>query len=293
MKSGNIFVDKEGADIEKIEVAKRNEVIRDYYVMRERAKSIDDKFFFINSQEWETFYANLWSPDNPYWNGIEMNYIISLQNGAFPQKMIDDIAEFDALPEPKSHGGYRYDYHPSTNYIHDMETWREWHTKWNLDHLDDKDSDPLYNAIWPRFDRIIDILRQELLKAGKNVPSNENEIVNSFYEQVMKHLNERERISVSKRIGAAICEANYYQREVELEKLEADHGNKHAERIYSIKIGTNYQFLSIDKQHGMLELCNDKGDHQIEKRFDGTNNKYGDANHSLFCVREWKQKYNK
>ena len=39
----------------------------------------------------------------------------------------------------------------------------------------------------------------------------------------------------------------------------------------------------------MLELCNDKGEHQMEIRFDGTKNKDGDAKHSLLCVTEWKK----
>ena len=38
MKSGNIFIDKEGTDISKIEVGKREQVLRDYYVMREAAR---------------------------------------------------------------------------------------------------------------------------------------------------------------------------------------------------------------------------------------------------------------
>lgn len=45
MKSGNIFIDKEGTDISKIEVKKRNQVLHDYYVMREEAEENNDKFF--------------------------------------------------------------------------------------------------------------------------------------------------------------------------------------------------------------------------------------------------------
>lgn len=45
MKNGNIFIDKEGTDISKIEVKKRNQVLHDYYVMREDARKNKDKFF--------------------------------------------------------------------------------------------------------------------------------------------------------------------------------------------------------------------------------------------------------
>lgn len=293
MKRGNVFIDKEGTDISRITITERNRVLHDYYVMREKADSNDDQFFFVNAQEWENFYLNIWDPDNPYWEGVDMTYITSLQNGSYPLKMIDNILDFDLLQEPKSHGGYGYDDHPTNGYIYDPESWEYWHHQWNLDHINQQEADELYNGVWPRINKVSTILSEEIKSFGKSASSDVTEIVKIFHEQVMKHLDERTRISASKRIGAAICAANYYHREEELEKLEAVHGNNHAELIYSIKIGGKYQFLSIDKQHGMLELCNDKGDHQMEIRFDGTKNKDGDANHNLQCVEEWKRKYNK
>lgn len=293
MKRGNVFIDKEGTDISRITITERNRVLHDYYVMREKADSNDDQFFFVNAQEWENFYLNIWDPDNPYWEGVDMTYITSLQNGSYPLKMIDNISDFDLLQEPKSHGGYGYENHPLTDYVHNIVTWEDWHLMWNLEHQDEPEAEALYNGIWPCIDRVLEILCSELKKSNIAVPSEPKEIANAFHEQKMKHLDGREIISEAKRIGAKICEANLYHREVELEKYEADHGNKHAERIYSLKIGNQYQFLSIDKKHGMLELCNDKGDHQMEIRFDGTKNKDGDASHRLQCVEEWKRKYNK
>lgn len=293
MKKGNVFVDKEGADISRITTTERNRVLHDYYVMRDKADSNDDLFFFVNAQEWEDFYLNLWSPDNPYWDGVDMTYITSLQNGSYPLKMIDDISDFDLLEEPKSHGGYEYDEHPTNGYVHDTESWEYWHHQWNLEHIDEQEADKLYNGVWSRIDKVSAILSEELKYFGIPTSSDVVEIVNTFHEQVMKHLDERARISTSKRIGAAICEANYYHREEELEKLEATYGNNHAEYIYSIKIGAKYQFLSIDKQHGMLELCDNKGNHQMEIRFDGRKNKDRDASHSLLCVTSWKRIYNK
>lgn len=290
MKSGNIFIDKEGTEISRIGTDDRNRVLREYYVMRDQADANDDRFFFINAKEWEDFFSNLWSPENPYWKGVDMNFITSLQNGSYPQKMIDDISEFDKLPEPRSHGGYGYDDHPSTGYVCNTGTWDEWHHRWNLARLTSPEE--LYNGVWPRFDKTTAILKAELEAAGENAPAGASETVNAFHEHI-KHLDERERISLSKRIGAEICEANYYHREEELEKLEKDYGNNHAELIYSIKIGPKYQFLSIDKQHGMMELCDDKGDHQMEIRLDGTKNKDKEPDHSLRCVMEWKQKYHK
>lgn len=293
MKNGNIFIDKEGTDIGKIDINIRNLVLRNYIAMRNRAFNNRDKFFFVNGKEWEDFYNKIWSSNNPYWKNVDMTIIAYFQNDFHHPKMVNDIAEFDVIQGPKTHGGFEYEGHPLTDYVHNVVTWEDWHFKWNLEHQDEPEAESLYNGIWPCFDRVLAIFCSELKKSNIAVPSEPKEIANAFHEQKMKHLDERERISEAKRIGAAICEANYYHREVELEKLEADHGNKHAELIYSLKICNQYQFLSIDKQHGMLELCNDNGEHQMEVRFDGSKSKDGEANHSLLCITEWKQKYNK
>lgn len=293
MKNGNIFIDKEGTDIGKIDINNRNQVLRNYIDMRDRAFNNRDKLFFVNGKEWEDFYANIWSPNNQYWKNVDMTIITYFQNEFCHPKMINNITEFDLLQGPKTHGGFEYMGHPLVDYVHNIVTWEDWHYKWNLEHPDEPDSEALYKGIWLCFDRLLAILRSELKKANIVVPLKPEEIVNAFHEQKMKHLDERERISEAKRIGAEICEANLYQREEELEKLEATYGNNHAERIYSLKIGNQYQFLSIDKQHGMLEWCDDKGDHIMEIRFDGIKNKDGDASHSLQCVEQWKRRYDK
>ena len=90
MKSGNVFIDKEGTDISRIEVERRNQVLHDYYVMREDARKNKDKFFCVNATEWEDFFSNIWSLDNPYWEGVDLNYIIPLQTGMYLPKLIDN-----------------------------------------------------------------------------------------------------------------------------------------------------------------------------------------------------------
>lgn len=90
MKSGNVFIDKEGTDISRIEVERRNQVLHDYYVMREDTRKNKDKFFCVNATEWEDFFSNIWSLDNPYWEGVDLNYIILLQTGMYLPKLIDN-----------------------------------------------------------------------------------------------------------------------------------------------------------------------------------------------------------
>lgn len=317
MKSGNVFVDKEGADINKIEVEKRNQVLRDYYVMREKARVNSDKFFYINGKEWENLFCNIWSPDNPYWEGVDLNYIIPLQTGMYLPKLIDNISEFDTLPKPKSHGGYGYKGHPSTGYVHNSETWEEWHSRFYYEHPEEIDWNGT-NGIMPCHDKVIKILRQELLAfQAALAPDGSNNlglphpkflrlkntswedtdsetIVSEHNDIVIRHQGEKIK-AYSETIGSLICSVNYYHRETELEELEKDHGNTKVSIIYSIKKDNQYQFISIDTAHGKFELCDDSGTHQGEKRFDGSPNGTATAeeDHRLRCIAEWKDKYNK
>ena len=318
MKSGNIFIDKEGTDICRVEVKKRNQVLHDYYMMRETARQNKDKFFYVNSQEWEDFLSKIWSPNSSYWEGVDMNYITALLVDAFPQQLIDDISVFNALSEPKSHGGYGYDDHPTTDYIHNSETWEDWHTKFYYEHPEEIDWAET-NGVMPCREKIIDILRRELLDLQSDLNSNDNNNLCSLsHEQILKIKNTKwedatsETIvsehndivirhkgdqikAYSETIGSCICSVNYYHHESELEKLEKDHGNKKTSKIFSIKKGNEYQFISIDTAHGKFELCDDSGAHLGEIRFDGSSNGTDTKakDHGLQCIAEWKKKYNK
>lgn len=314
MKSGNIFIDKEGTDISRIEVKRRNQVLHDYYVMREDAEKNKDKFFYVNATEWEDFFSNIWSPDNPYWEGVDMNYIISLQACIYLPKLINDISEFDALPEPKSHGGYGYDGHPQTGYVHDSETWEEWHSEFYYEHPEEIDWNGT-NGVMPCHDKVIEILRQELLdlqsgldpNGSNNIglphpkflrlkntdweSANSKTIVSEHNDIVIRHKG-GDLKAYSEEIGSRICAINYYHRETELEELEKDHGNTKASIIYSIKKDNQYQFISIDTAHGKFELCDDSGAHQGEIRFDGSLNGAAtvEKDHELRCIAEWKDR---
>lgn len=317
MKSGNIFIDKEGTDISKIEVKMRNQVLRDYYVMRENAEENKDKFYYVYAQEWEDFYCKIWSSDNPYWEGVDMTYITALQACAYPQKLIDDISMFEAMSEPKSHGGYGYEGHPSTDYVHNQETWERWHCAFYYEHPEEIDWDGS-NGVMPCRNKIIEILRQELIDLQSHISPNGNNnlglphckfmelkstnwkdandetIVSEHNNIVIRHQGKNLK-AYSEYIGALICDVNYYHREIELEELEKNHGNTKVSRIFSIKKNNKYQFISIDTAHGKFELCDDSGAHKGEIRFDGSSNGAAtiEDSHRLRCVTEWKDKYNK
>lgn len=138
--------------------------------------------------------------------------------------------------------------------------------------------------------------RKDIFRVQNNNYKDDNDVVNCFHNLIVKHKSaSSERIAYVKIMGEKICKCNGYHREQELERLEEkEDGNNHAERIYSIKKKNGeFIFLCIDKQHGMLELCDDKGDHQGEVRFDGSLNKTAKPDHGLKCVAEWKRLNNR
>ena len=134
MVKGNIFLDKEGINVSNIQVPDRNNVLTEFYIMRERARINGDSFFYVNTKEFEDFNEKVWSSDDPYWEGVEQGIIASIQNDFITPILINDITEFDVKPEPRTHGGYGYYEHPVIGYVHNINTWEDWHYKWNLEH---------------------------------------------------------------------------------------------------------------------------------------------------------------
>lgn len=290
MSKGNIFIDNKGIDVSNIDVKQRNQVLKDFYEMICSAEKNDDLFFCVFSDEWEEFYSKLFT--EPYWEGVDFNIVYGLQNDFHNPKLLHNIRDFQQEPEPKTHGGFEYDQHPSANYIFNINTWKKWHYEFfynNPQFIEWKE-----NELWPCFDNVINLVKEEIKRYNINL-NNESELFNVFHSQIMGKLNERDRISYANDIGCKICEENYYHREKDLEKLEKAQGNDKARTIFSIKKNDQFQFLSIDTQHGMFELCNDRGDHLGEYRFDGRLNGENtkDSTHSLKCVAKWKKKYNK
>lgn len=299
---GSIFIDKEGIVFSKVK-GDAQSTIRRFYNMLLEAKDCKDKLYYVYSDEWEEFWLKSQNPSDKYWQGagqIVSQLLFSYNNFVFQPFPIGKSELFNEKSLPRIHGGLEYEGCPSSEYIYDKPSIDAWHDNWLFNHPERIDWGEFRHKIWPRCDRTIAILREELEKNKKKlekekieIPVADEALVNVFHDYIMNHKSEIERISYAKDIGGKICKANYYHRETELEKLEEDYGNNHAEVIYSLKKDGKYIFLSVDKQHGMFELCDDKGDHVEEIRFDGSCNTGEDASHRLQCVAEWKRNYNK
>lgn len=294
MISGHILLTNVGMDLASIEKERRNVVVKSFCDMRDKAVcDWKDKFYadYENGPNIKDLYLHYY--DNPsYWDGINTKVMQLLQQtfSNYPKSI--DIKQFCDKPEPRAEGGFKYQGCPASGYVYDCETHAAWHEEWNRTHTDcvEWESD-----IFPFKSKNISLMKTELDEWDEKFDHNDD-VVNRFHEVIDKGKDTGEKIAYVKEFGEKICKCNGYHREQELERLEERKGNNRAERIYSIKKKNGeIIFLCIDKRHGMLEWCDDKGDHQGELRFDGSKNgnKTKEPDHGLRCVAEWKRLYDR
>lgn len=317
MVNGNILLDEEGLNLLNVKDCEKRAAVGDFCEMIEEANTEGDTLYYVYDSPC-SIYSILYNPEDPHCKLIGQRLFNQLQLifCNFPHA-INSSEEFETKRDPKTHGGYKYENCPSSNYVYDKKTIIDWHDEWYIEHPEAIDWTNT-NGIMPRRDRIIEILRQELIdyqnrinpKESNNLglphpkflrlketnwrETNDDEIVSGHNDIIIKHQGEKIK-AYAEKTGSLICSANYYHCEKELSDFEKDHGNKKVSIIYSIKKDGKYQFISIDTAHGKFELCNDDGIHQGEIRFDGSSNgdDTQDNDHSLLCVTEWKQKFNK
>ena len=313
MVNGNILLDEDGLNIQNVNDNEKRSAVGNFCEMIEESNTEGDTLHYIYDSPCN-IYSILYDPKDPHCKLIGQRLFNQLQNvfGNIPHS-IQSSKEFEAKSEPKTHGGYKYENCPSSDYVYDYVSIDHWHSKWYYEHPDKIDWSKSVNDIFHHYDKAITILRNELQKLKDNPNSirglehldkqylasveidnlNAKEVVSKFYSLIMNHKDESsEKISYAKEIGSKICELNYYHHEQELEDLNND--NQQIVKIYSIKKDDRYQFLSIDKKHGRFELCDNNGDHICELMFDGTSvEKSQEANHSILHIDDWKRTYHK
>lgn len=286
---GSILIDSGGINtlISDNECVER--VIMDYIEMRDEADRSYDKLYYENDENWQNFFLHLYSEESNLRSHIsQVCYQDLISDSNLGLNCLKNQNEFSQKVEPKTKGGFSHQYVQGTFYVCDKKTIDAWHYRWFLNNPEMIDWEESPNNIFPCYEATLHILQKELRNHGRNINVNSRDVINSFHD-TMKHLNNHDRIDSAKRIGVNICQTNYYKREKELERLEQSKGNKKAKIIFSLLKEGKYQFLSIDTQHCMFELCDDKGDHIGELRFDGSpnGNETREVHHGLKCVREW------
>lgn len=312
--NGSILLDRQGS-FSKINQYNINTSILNFAYMVKEADDCKDTLYY-DSEEWMQFHAKSYCRRDPYWNGvgdIEFSMLFNVSNPVFKPVQIGSREDFNSKSMPRTLGGFLFEGCSEENYVYNKHSIIQWHSQWLRDNPDKIDWSKSVNGIFPCYDKTIAILRNELQKLKDNPycikgleyvdrkllasidleSLDSKEIVSKFYSLIMDHKDESgEKVSYAKEIGSQICESNYYHHEKELELL--NNANDSIVKIYSIKKGDEYQFLSIDIKHGRFEWCNEKGDHISEVMFDGesvANSK--DVNHSILNVEKWKRIYDK
>ena len=292
--NGSIFVDGKGAFLFAQGKGNTVRIAKDFVEMRQEADRCCDKLYYVYDDDWEVFFDWLYAPYYDLHSDMsQMVYQMLTQDSNIFFKKLQKEADFYEKSEPRTKGGFRHADVFDEDFVCDKVSIDNWHSTWFLEHPDKIDWVESPNGVFPCIESINRILCAELEKQHKKISVVSNNVTNDFYELVVKAMSPNDRISYSELIGSQICRVNYYRRERELEKLEEHDGNEKAKVIFSIVKEGKYQFLSIDTQHCMFELCDDRGDHVAELRFDGTVNGTNtkEINHSLRCVANWKRNY--
>ena len=290
--NGSIFVDSKGAGLLAQGRGNIKDIVSDFVKMRQEAERCCDKLYYVYDDCWGVFYDKFYtSYDGSIYGISQVEYQLLIHDSNILSfTILQNESDFYNKLEPRTKGGFKSDDIIDEAFVCDKVSIDNWHSKWFFEHPDKIDWTGS-NGIFPRVESINTILSTELERQTKKVRAVSNNLTNDFYEIIVKTKSSNERISYSEKVGSAICEANFYRRERELEKLEERYGNKKAKVIFSIVKNGKYQFLSIDTQHCMFELCDNKGDHVAELRFDGTLNGTNtmEVDHSLMSVDKWKQ----
>lgn len=290
---GSIFIDSKGAGFLVRGEGNVDLVAKDFVEMRQEAERCCDKLYYVYDEDWGVFFEWFYSPYpviSSNLSQVALQMLIDSNISSLTQ--LSKETDFGEKSEPRTNGGFRCEGIYDEEFVCDRISIQKWHYKWFLEHPDKIDWTESQNTVFPCYVATHDILRTELQKKQVRLNIHSKNVTNYFYDFIVKVMSPNERISYSKELGSAICRANYYKRESELERLEQKHGNNKAKVIFSILKDGKYQFISIDTQHCMFELCDEKGDHIAELRFDGSFNGTNtrEVNHGLCCVNEWKQK---
>lgn len=299
--NGSLLVTAETLETAHIPEKERNKAVLGFYDMKSEAERHHDCFYALEAVYSHPFTYGTFYPGfmNMSWKDFqECKTLKGISQTTFEMMQsfcknpvivtLGTEAEFKKKEEPQAHTGYC---NPTgvTDFVNDMASWEEWHRKWNVVHQDQIDWRGVNDQWLPRPDLIHGILRRELianLDKGEAERIKDADVVNVFYDRVMKHKGD-ETEAYASRIGGEICKCNYYSYEAELSTLEQKYA-KSLREIYSIiNQDGKIQFVSIDFLHGMFEFHSENGEHQGEFRFDGSYNKCREVSHNFKCMDLW------
>lgn len=132
------------------------------------------------------------------------------------------------------------------------------------------------------------LLEEEILKSNhreeyeKAKGGKMQNVLSTFFHDYVMRGQGTDIAAYTKKMGARICETNYYQYEHELSAKESEIHGHTMRAIYStMNKNGEKQYISLDFKHGMLEYHDKKGRHLGEFRFTGLKNADGEVSHDL------------
>lgn len=171
----------------------------------------------------------------------------------------------------------------SLDNVYSIPSWHEFHCKFlteNNQYIDWSKHEYLPNLEYSNLCLIDEVKRK--------INSITNIIPDDLYGQVIKTMNDDERIAYSKKIGSIVAERNFYVYDEELSKLEGRLKKSNRDIYYTNK-NNRYLYLSIDFESVAFEVCDHKGDHLGEYLFTGKFSKgsinKGPKDHGLRAVK--------
>lgn len=294
---GELFVLHESFELSHLEPKKRDEVVSDYCESIDLISKNDKLYAPIEIDDYKYSYGDLYNGliyrpwkeivGDANLRGISVKthnlFFTSLfqMPNLFYEKMSHEDFMAVFVEEHFGFNGFKFNTE-RIPYISSEPTWQDWHNQWLSTHQDeikfeDIEDDFLSNKVYSN-----GILKNELIKSEKEnlieIKYNNN-IAQAFHSEVMQKKG-KDLIAYAAEVGRRVLIANYYKFEEELSSNE-QRICKSYRKIYSLNLGGNKKYISIDFEKGMFEFHDTHGKHLGEFKFDGSFNKKAETSHDL------------
>lgn len=298
---GNLFIDSENLEIHEIKLTERDNKIKDFIDALECIKKNRDVLYSVDLDQEKFSYGNLFNDfifptweafrSNPNLRGVSQTTYELFYSSMFQLPSLVSTEPFTKTSFDHQFSGTHYGYtgfyqdNSTSKYVHSPDSHFKWVCDWLCLHQDEIKWNTTETWL-PNKVKIEKILLSELSKQRIRVPDNptEDEICNLFYEDVMKKKSGDSPEAYIQDVASRILETNYYIREEELTRKEAQMCDSKRLIFSVINPDKKKQYISIDYKHGMFEYHDQNGKHLGEYRFNGQLNKAADNSHNLRCL---------
>lgn len=121
MVNGNILLDEDGLNIQNVKDCEKRAAVGNFCEMIGEATTEGDTLHYVYDSPC-SIYSILYNPEDPHCKLIGQRLFNQLQVtfGNIPNA-IQSSEEFETKSDPRTHGGYKYENCPSSNYVYDKK----------------------------------------------------------------------------------------------------------------------------------------------------------------------------